>query len=287
MKPISLFGGGLKIHPLFVAVAVPAVLFGNAGLVMAFLLAVCIHECAHMLTAKAVGLSVESLYVLPFGCAAEISGMGGANAARAMLTAAAGPVAGIFTASILTLLPAGYADSYVLLFVWANLALAAVNLIPVLPLDGGRILFAVLKTVVSERAAWRALNWGGVIAGLGMCGFGAYMLAGGSMNPTWLVMGVFLFGYAAASLRNLPFASYRMSEEKRRRLARRGSADVKHIAVMRTATLREVLREMESSKLNIVTVLNDDFTIRATLSEVRIADAAAKKGADKKVGELT
>ena len=39
--------------------------------------------------------------------------------------------------------------------------------------------------------------------------------------------------------------------------------------------------------MNIITVLNDDFTIRATLSEVKVVDAAAKYGIEKKVGELT
>ena len=191
MKPINLLGGSLKIHPVFLAVVILAVFFGNAGLVMAFLLAICIHECAHMLTARAVGLGVESLYVLPFGCAAEISGYGGTNAAREMLTAAAGPVFNILTASMFTLLPPQYMDSYVLLFIWVNVTLAAVNMLPVLPLDGGRILMAALKSYVSERTAWRALNWGGVLAGLGMCGMGAYMLVGGSVNPTWLILGVF------------------------------------------------------------------------------------------------
>ncbi len=287
MKPICLFGGCLKIHPLFLAVIVLSIFFGNTGLVMAFLLAICLHECAHILTAKAVGLNVESLYVLPFGCAAEISGYGNANAAREIITAASGPAVNIMTACALTLLPKDALDTYVMLFIWVNVMLAAINMLPVLPLDGGRIMMAALKAIINERTAWKALNWGGVAVGLGMCGFGGYTVLNGSANPTWLIMGIFVFGYAAMSLRNLPFASYRNAEEKRKRLARRGSANVKQIAVMRTATLREVLREMESSKMNIVTVLNDDFSIRATLSEMRVVDAAAKYGAEKKVGELT
>lgn len=287
MKPICLFGGCLKIHPLFLAVIVLSVFFGNTGLVMAFLLAICLHECAHILAAKAVGLNVESLYVLPFGCSAEISGYGSTNVSREIITAAAGPALSIMVASVLTLLPANMLDTYVMLFIWANVMLAAINLLPVLPLDGGRIMLAALKTVVRESTAWRALNWGGVAAGLVMCGVGVYIVFSGSPNPTWLIMGIFLFGYAAMSLRNIPFASYKNAEEKRKRLAKKGSANVKHIAVMRSATLREVLREMESSKMNIITVLNDDFTIRSTLSEVRVVDAAAKYGAEKKVGELT
>ncbi|MEI6101616.1 MAG: site-2 protease family protein, partial [Eubacteriales bacterium] len=253
----------------------------------AFLLAICIHECAHMLTAKAVGLNVESLYVLPFGCAAEISGYGTINTSREIITAAAGPAVNIMVACALTMLPKDYLDTYVMLFIWVNVTLAAVNLLPVLPLDGGRIMMAAIKIFFNERTAWKILNWAGVAAGIVMCLSGMYMVLNGSVNPTWLIMGVFLLAYAAMSLKNFPFASYRNAEEKRKRLAKKGSANVKQIAVMRTATLREVLREMESSKMNIITVLNDDFSIRATLSEIRVLDAAAKYGVEKKVGELT
>ena len=287
MKPISLFGGSLKIHPVFLAVVALSVLLGNAGLVMAFMLAIAIHECAHILTAKAVGLNVESMYVLPFGCAAEISGYENAEYAKEIITAAAGPAVNIFTACVLTLLPKMYLDDMMMLFIWANVTLAAINMLPVLPLDGGRIMMAAMKSFLNERTAWRLLNWAGVAAGVGMCIVGIQAVFNGSVNVTWLIMGVFLLGYAAMSLKNIPFASYKNAEEKRKRLVKKGSANVKHIAVMRSATLREVLREMESSKMNIITVLNDDFTIRSTISEIKVVDAAAKFGAEKKVGELT
>jgi stage IV sporulation protein FB len=287
MKPISLFGGSLKIHPIFLAVAAIAVFLGYAGVVMAFMLAVAVHEFAHMLTARAVGLSVECLYVLPFGCAAEISGYGNAENSKEIITAAAGPAANIFLASVLTLLPQAFLDDMMMLFIWANVTIAAVNLLPVLPLDGGRILMAAMKNLVREKTAWRVLNGAGAAVGLAMSVWGIYMIFDGNTNATLLIMGVFLFGYAALSLKNIPYAGYRNAEEKRRRLMKKGSANVKHIAVMRTATLRDVLREMESSKMNIITVLNDDFSIRTTLSEMKVTVAAAKYGIEKKVGELT
>jgi stage IV sporulation protein FB len=287
MKPINLFGGSLKIHPVFLAVVIISLFLGNAGLVMALMLALVVHECAHIITAKAVGLNVESLYVLPFGCAAEISGYGNAEYAKEIITAAAGPALNIFTACTLTLLPPRYLDEMMMLFVWTNVIIAAVNMLPVLPLDGGRIMMAVMKNFINERTAWRILNGLGVAAGLVMCCVGFYVILNGSLNATWLIMGVFLLGYAAMSLKNIPYVCYKNAEEKRKRLVRKGSANVKHIAVMRTATLRDVLREMESSKVNIVTVLNDDFSIRSTLSEIKIVNSAAKYGAEKKVGELT
>lgn len=287
MKPIQLFGGSLKIHPVFLAVVAISVLLGNAGLVMAFMLAVVVHECAHIITAKAVGLNVESMYVLPFGCAAEISGYGNAEYAKEIITAAAGPAMNIFTACTLTLLPQKYLDDTMMLFVWTNVIIAAVNMLPVLPLDGGRIMMAVMKSFINERTAWRILNGLGAAAGAVMCCAGFYVILNGSLNATWFIMGMFLLGFALMSLKNIPYISYKNAEEKRKRLIRKGSANVKHIAVMRTATLRDVLREMESSKINIVTVLNDDFSIRSTLSEIKIVNAAAKFGTEKKVGELT
>ena len=84
---------------------------------------------------KSGGIECGILYVLPFGCAAEISGYGNVNTQRRLLRRPPGRV-NIMAACALTLLPKSYLDEMMLLFIWANVTIAAINMLPVLPLDG-------------------------------------------------------------------------------------------------------------------------------------------------------
>ncbi|MBQ3651934.1 MAG: M50 family metallopeptidase, partial [Clostridia bacterium] len=108
------------------------------------LLALLLHELGHGLTAKGLGYRVRSLELWPFGAALstdlEAGGM------RALAVSLAGPLCGLVAAGMsllfLRLLPE--TGPVMEPFFLMNLTLAAVNLLPAEPLDGGRTLAALL-----------------------------------------------------------------------------------------------------------------------------------------------
>lgn len=112
---------------------------GIAALLLILLVALLVHELAHALVAKKLGLHVLDITIWPLGGAARMEGLTGQSKQEAMV-AAAGPFANIVLGGICMLLPGAIAADAA----WINLVLGLGNLIPAFPLDGGRILRAWL-----------------------------------------------------------------------------------------------------------------------------------------------
>ncbi len=180
------------------------------GVVAALLLfsSVLVHELSHALLARRAGIAVPRIRLFLFGGVSEMAAE--PHDPRAELRiAAAGPLtslglAAAFAALSATGLPALLPGGAALVDYLAaiNLALAAFNLLPGFPLDGGRILRAWLwsrhgSLVRATRTAGRA----GSIVGYGLMGLGiASLLHRNLVGGLWLILiGLFLNQAAASS----------------------------------------------------------------------------------------
>ena len=105
---------------------------------------VLLHELGHALVARHLGVYVGAIELNFFGGAAKMHDMP-RSANHEIAIAAAGPIVSLALAGIGFGLGAVTGITAVLLFAWINLVIAAFNLIPALPMDGGRILRAVLS----------------------------------------------------------------------------------------------------------------------------------------------
>ena len=124
-------------------------------------LSVLAHELGHALTARRRGLHVGGITLFALGGATELAGHG-RTPREELAVSAAGPWISIMIAAAAGLvatgaeqLPAGDVSAAVGLLAglvgWLNLGLAAFNLLPAAPLDGGRILHALLWRGLRDR----------------------------------------------------------------------------------------------------------------------------------------
>jgi len=143
-----IFGFPVEINLSFILLTLVFVVYtGNvlAGLLIIALLfgSVLLHEAAHALVARRLGVHVSGIELSFFGGAAKMVDMP-RSADHEIAIAAAGPALSLILAG------AGFglgAVTHVPLLTyigWINLVLAGFNLIPALPMDGGRILRALL-----------------------------------------------------------------------------------------------------------------------------------------------
>jgi Zn-dependent protease len=180
----------------------PAVLIAVAAIATsaAFFLSVLLHELSHSLVAELRGIPVHDITLFVFG---GVSRLGGKpkSPADEFLIAAVGPLTSVVLgaaclAGSRLASPASMTSGVLVWLGWVNVALAAFNLLPGLPLDGGRLLRAVLWGVTrNERTATAlALAGGSAIAfGLMAGGVAIGVGLGRTWDGLWLgVLGWFL-----------------------------------------------------------------------------------------------
>ena len=173
----------------------------------AFLGSVLVHELAHGLAARRLGLPAGPITLLFFGGGSSVDQAAG-NARDEAWIAAAGPLTSLVIGVALAgsaLLAESNPPLWVqgaFLFGVLNLTLAVLHLVPAYPLDGGRILRALVWAYTGdERRGSKAAVLVGRATGYVLIGFGlAVSLLGDPLNSVLLVVSGWFLGSAARGL---------------------------------------------------------------------------------------
>ena len=141
----------LKVHPLFFIFWAIFALLGDTEFILYIFIAAAIHEAAHIFAYTFFGAEINCIMLLPFGISATLKNAAKLSCKKEILCAAAGPFANIILTSVI-LLPSG-AISGTENLTYCSIALFLINILPVLPLDGGRILWFILLSFFSYQKA--------------------------------------------------------------------------------------------------------------------------------------
>lgn len=119
---------------------------GDARVFAALIFAAIIHEIGHILSIKMFGMEIKEVNITAVG--ASIQKTGYSSYKRDIAVSAMGPAVS-FSAFIISYIiyigmGAGVQGTFLSVFCGLNLILCILNLIPVLPLDGGVMLFSYL-----------------------------------------------------------------------------------------------------------------------------------------------
>jgi Zn-dependent protease len=191
------------------------------GYVAILFIAVLIHECAHALTGRVVGQHPRHIVINVWGGYTQFKG-GDVSPGRSVLVAFAGPASNLVLAGLgwLALTVAdpqpGLGRSLLFMFTVANALLGGFNLIPGLPLDGGRILEAVLWGITGRRStATTIAAWVGRAVALAVVLWAVWpLLLGHRPHPMSLVwMGLIAFVLWQAASQSLRGAKVRAQAE--------------------------------------------------------------------------
>lgn len=135
-----------KIGPSFLLLILFGFLFGQAGLILNYLLALSLHEFAHLWVAVNSGYSLKIIKLDILGMSVELNER--IDDRDNFKINIAGPVFNLLLCVICMALYWVLPMSYIYLntFCFANLILAIFNLLPVYPLDGGKIFRGIIKS---------------------------------------------------------------------------------------------------------------------------------------------
>ena len=166
-------------------------------LVLAVFATVVLHELGHALMARRFGIGTRDITLLPIGGIARLEGMPD-KPGQQLLVAVAGPGVNLAIALILFAVLSGggqvtidsvypAAAPFLLQLAWINVSLAAFNLLPGYPMDGGRVVRALLAMrMPPERATQVAARVGQGMAVV----FG---LAGLFWSPVLMLIAIFVW----------------------------------------------------------------------------------------------
>lgn len=284
-------GLSIKVHPTFLLVLVAYGVLGQITQAFLIFSLVIGHELAHLLTAKAYGFRVIGLEIFPFGGAAQCEDLFEGRKVEESIMALAGPV---FNLILLFAAQALRWEGYWTgpsseAFVQINFWLAAFNLIPVLPLDGGRIVRALFSDAFGFVQTTKVLARGGQILGGLLALLGLVWLEKGNavdgVLTLFVLAGFFwLSGKKEVEAARLTFL--RQLTRKKEELLRKGLMKSKGITVTLDTPLVRIVEELTPDRYALITLPDQTFALGRTLTETQVVEGMLKHGIHHPVGKL-
>lgn len=254
----------------------------QAGLGM---LALLLHETGHLLTARGLGYRVRSLELWPFGAALSVDLSTGSRGA--LPVALAGPLCSMAAAAmsllLLRLLP--QTEGVMEPFFCMNLSLAAVNLLPAEPLDGGRALASLLSRPLGARRARRLTAWTGLVLGGALFSLGVYGAILGVGSETALLFAAFLLLSGVRTIRGEDRALEGLLDRQASLRAGR-PVEVREAALMADRTAGEALRALRRGRYTLIRVVDRNDRLLGTLDEGALLRGLIDRGEKITLGEL-
>lgn len=255
------------------AAAVDAVFF-----ILAVFACIVAHEFGHILVARRFGIKTRDITLLPIGGVASLERMP-RQPSQELLVALAGPAVNVVIALVLlglaggnlgTLTAATPGDIQQIDFITrlaiVNIALVVFNLLPAFPMDGGRVLRAVLSFGMDRARATRvAASIGQIVAfGLGFLGlFG---------NPLLIFIALFVFLAAGHE-------AYAVELDEATRGAATGGATITSFATLKTdATVGAAVETLLATEQREFPITDGGGHMRGVLTRDGMLKALAVSG---------
>jgi stage IV sporulation protein FB len=276
---LRLFGGKIQINIFFLITIFVFGLLGYLKVFLLFFICIAFHEVGHILAASAYGLKIEAVCIFPFGCSEVFSSFCGITYSQEIVIAIFGPMFNLFFSAVIF-----FANKYLGTLnvlepaIEINLLLAAINLFPALPLDGGRIMRAFLCKITRRTTATKVVSFLGIVFGLTLLFVGIYFSLKKEFILGLYIMGVFILIGAISIYRNDGFALVKNLGKTRQNIDKQKPLNVKRVAIYKNSLLKNAVKEFESSKYNIVSVLDENMKIIIELNENDVLNIIMEHG---------
>ncbi|ARJ37810.1 hypothetical protein SporoP8_02260 [Sporosarcina ureae] len=156
-----------RIHPVLLPIFLFFMIVGGVSLYAMLLFSLLFHELGHVLAARYVGMKIRSCTILPYGGELQFVNRQLANKQQRLIVALGGPVA---TAVLLVL---GMCLTFPgdAQFLKIQMILLSVNLLPILPLDGGQVVSILLETEATKYTTRSNFLLYSIVVSASLCAF--------------------------------------------------------------------------------------------------------------------
>ena len=260
----------LRSHPLLPVLCVLLWLTGKGEILLPSMLAFFWHECGHLSMSLLLGKKIESMELTPMGGMISLNEHTKASPWHTFAIAAAGP---LFSMLGCVMTPffyerAVFSLSFACAFARANLTLLLFNLMPVLPLDGGRMAESLLRGFFPSHDPARVLRWAGVAVGAALCALSLVFAIKGELALSPLFAGLYLIYMVSTEQRHSAARFVTEWIERRQRLNNTESLPVELLAAGPDLPAHVLLKRFSPGKYHMILVLSrDGMSVQKLLDE--------------------
>lgn len=249
----------IRINPLFYVTVLICCIFGNPITFVITYISLTVHELVHLYFLHREKICTEGIVLEPFGICIKTKAMGGVNPAVYL----SAPLFNVFLSFVFYYLFKRTYNSLFLTASAANLALGSLNLLPILPFDGGRALMCRVKnkgSVVFFSAA------GGIL--IFLCGVLLFFKSG--FNFSLIMTGIFITANSISENEQIFERSVIMSKDG---LSKKltGKMKTEIISAPWDYSAHKLLSSFNTDSFHIINIIKDG-TVLGTVTETLIID---------------
>lgn len=271
----KILGVNLKVHYLFLLWLVAAATLGELSSALILVFSVIFHELGHILASVNLGVAVHEVELMPFGGVAKVNRLLGSEPATETAIALAGP------ANSVVLLVIGMiysAQPWGRELMESNILLLLVNLLPIMPLDGGRILKGFLVSREGLGQGLRMLLKQTQRAAVALFCVSVVVVFFGVFSINALVLSAFILYAVAREKKMMPFVVMNYVGSKSGQAPSRPIMPAKALVVQPNTTIREVLDALTPGHYHFFTIVGTSDPI--TMGEDAVWKAMLQQGID-------
>lgn len=282
-------GTAIWLHPAALLLAAYMFATGFGGLLVAGFLSILLHEAAHATLSACFGKPPTDVEVTPLGALMRLEDDEALSPVRRLLVLMAGPLMTLFICYLALVM------TRMRWLPWAagrmiflcNAAILFMNLLPALPLDGGRMLALALSLLFRQETVRTVMRAVGTAIGLGCVLLNLWLSwTSGGWNLSLAAAGCFLMYGAARSTVSCAMAELRDFMDRKSRLEGRGAMPCRWVTVTEDATLRQAVRQLHPRRHTMFCVARaGEADHRGFLSEQTVI-AGYLDAPSRAVGEL-
>ena len=291
MQLVKISGVSINVHPTFLLVLVGYGVLGLAPQALVVFSLVFCHELAHLLTARAYGFRIKGLELFPFGGAAYCDDLFEGRKLEESIMALAGPALNVvllFGAQALRwqgLWTGELAEDFVRFNFW----LAAFNLIPVLPLDGGRVARAFFVESFGYVKTTKFLAWAGKWLGVLIALYGVIIWGQGKFTEgalTYIILGGFFWWAGSTEISSAHITFLKQLTRKKEDLLKKGLMRCRWVTVHKDTPLVRIVEEFTPDRYAMISLANETMGMDKILTETEVVEGMFREGIRFPVGKL-
>lgn len=235
------------IHLATILYGVYMVLLGHGVVMTVSMVSILVHEASHAVVAGCFGKPAKEIEITPLGAAMRLEDEESLLPVQRLMMLLAGPGASLllcWVAILLTRMNIFPRDVGRMMFS-CNLLLLGGNLLPALPMDGGRVLSLLLSLRFRKETVRQVMRALGTALGFGLiCANLFISLRHGGWNLSLAMAGCFLMYAAASCTTSAALAELRSFMDRKIRLECKGALRCHWVAIHPAMPLRKAVQRL-------------------------------------------